>query len=116
MTVRILPFAVQTQFSRTMEPVKPRFSLGYLSMTTTAMLPGIAPHSCPPRSLNAHDLPRLDAHPLPRHHLADEQILRIEEFSQVAFCDIKSLSALYCLAVLSSVLHKPDVPSHDPGT
>jgi hypothetical protein len=63
-------------------------------MTTTTMLPGIAPHSCPPRSLNAHDLPRLDAHPLPGH-LADEQILRIEEFSKVSFCDILSRRTIF---------------------
>jgi hypothetical protein len=30
-----------------------------------------------------HDLPRLDAHPLPRNHVADEQILRTEKFLQV---------------------------------
>jgi hypothetical protein len=58
------------------------------------MLPGIAPHSCPPRSLKAHDLPRLDVYPLPRH-LADEQILRIEEFSKVSFCDILSRRTIF---------------------
>jgi len=76
-----------------MEPAEAPFSLGYLSMTTTTMWPGIAPHSCPPRSLNAHDLPRLDAHPLPGH-LADEQILRIEN-SCSSFCDILSRRTIF---------------------
>jgi hypothetical protein len=91
MTVRILPFAVQTDFSRTMEPAEAPLLLGMFVDDDDNHVVRNCAAFVSARSLNAHDLPRLDALPLRRHH----QILRIEEFSKVSFCDILSRRTIF---------------------